>query len=122
MISSGTSLEAAAIRQRLEANGVSLCKAAARVHANRRHIARVLKGQRPGSRALLESLAGLADLAGTAPIPASHPQADTTRLISAAVHLFFLKRGWFGSEICSRRPRNSTNHQRHNHHGRYKTR
>jgi hypothetical protein len=96
-------LKAADVRRRLEASGISLCAAASKVHGNYRHIVRVLKGERPGSRALLESLASLAETE-TKPVRASLTHREASHLIATAVHVFFLKRGRFDSEICSRRP------------------
>lgn len=79
--------------RRLEACGISIHAAAAQLGVDRGHLYRVLHGYRPGSRALLESVAGLVPADGVA------CQKDAGQLFDAAVHLFFIKRGRFESAI-----------------------
>ena len=84
------------IRRRLEARGIAVRALAVRLGVNQTHLIRVLSGERPGSRRLLESMAELVET-----MPGRRPQDDVGRLIDAAVHVFFLKRGDFESEICT---------------------
>jgi hypothetical protein len=56
----------------------------------------VLKGERKGSRAFLNSIAET--LQGM-PDPRHPVQDDVVRLIDSATHVFFLKRGAFESAI-----------------------
>jgi transcriptional regulator with XRE-family HTH domain len=87
------------ILRRFERRGISLRAAAARLQVDRGHLSRVLNGERPGSRELLESAA---DLAETMITDTDRRQEDVCRLIAAAVHVFFLKRGDFQNPICGR--------------------
>jgi|HubBroStandDraft_1064217.scaffolds.fasta_scaffold632135_2 transcriptional regulator with XRE-family HTH domain len=82
------------IRRQLQAKGISVHAIAARLKVNRAHLHRVLNGERAGSRALLESVAESAQA-----MASRRPQEDSARLIDAAVHVFFVKRGNFQSEI-----------------------
>jgi hypothetical protein len=72
---------------------------AVRVNIDPRHLRRVLAGERPGSVALLDSVSDLAE-----EMPGHTPQEKEASLINAAVHMFFLKRGGFDSEICRAAP------------------
>lgn len=83
------------LRRRLEARGISMRAVAVQLGMDVGHLARVLRDQRPGSRALLDSVAELVEI-----MPGRRPQEDVARLINAAVHMFFLKRGDFESEMC----------------------
>jgi len=82
------------IRRRLEWRGISVHAVAVHMGMDPRHLRRVLNGERPGNRALLETIAELAET-----MPGRRPQEDVARFIDAAVHMFFLKRGKFESEI-----------------------
>jgi transcriptional regulator with XRE-family HTH domain len=88
--------QAEEIWRQLERKGISIHSIASRLQVNRGHLHRVLRGQRRGSRALLEALAELVEA-----MPGRRPQEESARLIDAAVHMFFLKRGDFDSEIFS---------------------
>jgi len=87
--------EPTAIRQYIERRGISSWSIAAHLGIDQGHLYRVLTGKRPGSAALLRSVAELAESLGRR----RRSQADIGRLISAAEHVFFLKRGGFQSEI-----------------------
>jgi transcriptional regulator with XRE-family HTH domain len=103
----------ARILERFESRGISMRVAAAHLDVDHGHLSRVLHGDRPGSRALLESAAELAE---TIPPDEENPQDDTCRqydicrLISAAAHLFFLKRGDFENELCNPAAQRRNNH------------
>jgi len=78
----------------LEYRGLSINAIAVRLGVDPRHLRRVLRGERPGSAELLESIADLIENMGN-----RRAQEEGCRLISAAVHMFFVKRGKFDSEI-----------------------
>ena len=90
-------LDPSHIRQRLAARGISIHAAAARLRVNPGHLRRVLRGERKGNAALLQSIADLADIMDQRRRP-----EDLDRLIAAAVHVFLLKRARFESPICWR--------------------
>jgi transcriptional regulator with XRE-family HTH domain len=90
---------AAEIARRIEGRGISVHAVAVRLGVDPRHLRRVLSGERPGSAALLESMAEVVEA-----LPGRTPQEQEERLINAAVHIFFLKRGAFDSEICRAAP------------------
>ena len=78
----------------IERRGIPITRLARRLGMNQSHLRRVLTGERPATETLLRSLAEfLEDKRGR------HIQEDTARLIGAAVHVFFLKRGRRQSEI-----------------------
>jgi transcriptional regulator with XRE-family HTH domain len=83
-----------ALREQIQDRGISVRSIAQRVGVNQSHILRVLNGERPGSRALLASIAELVETMGD-----RRAQEEDGRLIRAAVHMFFLKRGNFESDI-----------------------
>ena len=83
------------LRHQIEQKGISYRMIARRVHVDRAHLKRVLSGERSGSQALLCSIAEIVE-----GVPDIRPQDQVTRLIAAAVHVFFLKRGRFESEVC----------------------
>ncbi len=62
------------------------------------HLRRVLSGKREGSIALLRTVAEAIE---TIPGRPRRRQEDIHRLIDAATHTFFLKRGDFESAICT---------------------
>jgi transcriptional regulator with XRE-family HTH domain len=92
-------MDPAVIRRRLEWRGISVHAIARSLGVDPRHLRRVLSGERPGSRALLKSVADLAET-----MSGRRPQEDVARLINAAVHVFFVKRGKFDSEVWSGAP------------------
>jgi len=89
---------AAGIRQYLEKRGISMWAVARRLGMHPGHLRRVLTGRREGSLALLKSVAEMAE---TMPGRPRRRQQDVERLIDAATHMFFLKRGDFESAICT---------------------
>jgi len=89
-------LDPVRLMRRLHCRGLSVRAIAAQLQVGRAHLQRVLNGERPGSQALLESVAAIVDAQ-----PARRRQDDVKRLIHAAVHMFFLKRGTFESDICA---------------------
>ena len=91
------------LRQRLEGRRISVYAVAARLGKHPGHLARVLHGERPGSAALLQSVEQITE--SMLDQPRRHRQEDIVRLIDAAVHVFFLKRGKFQSPICAPRRR-----------------
>ncbi len=90
-------LDPETIRQYLQRRGISSWAIANRLDIDHSHLARVLNGKRPGSAALLRSVAEMAESMDRP----HRSQADLTRLIDAAAHVFFLKRGGFESDIFS---------------------
>jgi hypothetical protein len=88
-------LDPESIRQFLLRRRISTWTIARRLEIDNSHLTRVLAGKRPGSRALLQSVVDIAQ--GLASRRRS--QDDLDRLISAAAHVFFLKRGAFQSDI-----------------------
>ena len=82
------------IARRLDARGISVRAVAIHLGVNQSHLLRVLRGERPGSQALLDSLAELAET-----MPGRRSQEDVARLIGAAVHVFFVRRGDFESPL-----------------------
>jgi len=88
------------LRQRLEERGISMRAAAARLRVNPGHLRRVLRGERQAKPKLLQTLSTLVE-AMEQPRPKRQPE-DIERLIGAAMHMFFLKRGRFDSPICAR--------------------
>jgi transcriptional regulator with XRE-family HTH domain len=82
------------IRQHLDRRGISVHAVATALRVDPRHLRRVLSGERGGSRALLEAVAELVET-----MPGRRPQEDVGRLIDAAVHMFFLRRGDFESAV-----------------------
>jgi transcriptional regulator with XRE-family HTH domain len=91
-------LKPSIIRQYLADRGISARAIAARLGVHPGHLQRVLSGEREGSRAFLKSVVQMAEtMQGRRP---ERPD-DVERLIDAATHVFFLKRGDFESAICS---------------------
>jgi len=88
-------LDAAELRLQLRLRGISVRAVALRLGTNQSHLLRVFAGTRPGSHQLLDAVGALIDS-----IPIRHVQEEDMRLINAAVHMFFLKRGKFDSEVC----------------------
>ena len=88
-------LNAETIRQYIERRRISYWTIANRLDIDHSHLARVLNGKRPGSAALLRSVAEMAESMDSP----RRSQADVSRLIDAAAHVFFLKRGGFESDI-----------------------
>lgn len=91
-------LKASVIRQYLERRQISTRALAARMGIHPGHLQRVLSGEREGSREFLKSVASAAEsMQG----PRQERPDDVERLIDAATHVFFLKRGDFESAICA---------------------
>jgi len=90
--------EPALVRQYLAARGISARAIAARMGIHPGHLQRVLNGERPGSRALLRRVARAAE---KMPGRRREDPDEAQRLIDAATHVFFLKRGDFESAICA---------------------
>ncbi len=88
-------LDAAELRLQLRLRGISVRAVAIRLGINQSHLLRVFAGTRPGSHELLDAVGELIDS-----IPIRHVQEEDMCLINAAVHMFFLKRGKFDSEVC----------------------
>jgi transcriptional regulator with XRE-family HTH domain len=78
----------------IERRGISYRALANHLGIDRGHLQRVLSGERPGSENLLRSLAEAVE--GNY---GRRGQEDVARLIDAAVHVFFLRRGRFQSEV-----------------------
>ncbi len=89
--------EPAIIRQYLEQRGISTSAIADRLGVHPGHLRRVLNGEREGSRSFLRSVARTAE---SMPDRRRDRPEDVERLINAATHVFFLKRGNFESAIC----------------------
>jgi hypothetical protein len=81
------------IRQELKRRGISIWSAAKQVRVDPSHLRRVLSGKREGNPALLYSVAEIAGLCGPGRYGRTHEEIH--RLIDAAAHVFFLKRGQF---------------------------
>jgi transcriptional regulator with XRE-family HTH domain len=92
-------LKASVIRQYLEQRQISVRALAARMGMHHHgHLLRVLRGEREGSREFLKSVVNAAEsMQG----PRQERPDDVERLIDAATHVFFLKRGDFESAICA---------------------
>jgi len=90
----------ALLLRRLEQQGISVSAVATRLRMDPAHLRRVLRGERPARAALLQSVAELAETMEE-PRPPRDPE-DIERLIEAAAHMFFLRRGRFESAICAR--------------------
>lgn len=86
------------IRQYIEERGISARAIAARLGVHPGHLQRVLSGEREGSRAFLKAVAQMAE---SMPGRREEKPDDVERLIDAATHVFFLKRGNFESAICA---------------------
>jgi hypothetical protein len=84
------------IARQIEYSEISIRSIAEHLNVNQSHLLRVLRGERVCSRALREALAEFAKT-----IPGRRAQFEDSRLINAAVHMFFLKRGDFQSDIFS---------------------
>ena len=95
-------LTSSIVRRRLEERGISVYAVATRLGMHPGHLRRVLRGERPGSAALLQSVADIAEAMPEQPQrrPDRRSSEDIGRLIEAAAHVFFLKRGKFESPIC----------------------
>ena len=91
------SATAASIRKQLEERGIPMGAVAARLGIDRGHLHRILHDQRSASPEMLRSMAVLA---ASMPQRARRHHEDAARLIEAATHTFFLKRGVFESAIC----------------------
>jgi len=81
----------------LEERQISVWAVAKRMDADSTHLRRVLTGRRPGSQELLKSVLDTAQSMPTRHRSRRHE--DTERLIGAAAHMFFLRRGDFESAI-----------------------
>ena len=90
-------LKPSIIRQYIDERGISARAIAARLGVHPGHLQRVLSGERPGSRAFLKRVAQAAE---SMPGRREERPDDVERLIAAATHVFFLKRGDFESAIC----------------------
>jgi hypothetical protein len=86
----------ALVLQYLERRQISVWAVAVRMEADPTHLRRVLTGRRAGSQALLRSVL---ETARSMPARPHRRQEDTDRLIEAATHVFFLRRGDFESAI-----------------------
>jgi hypothetical protein len=82
------------IRQYLQRRRISSWSIARRLEIDHGHLHRVLTGQRPGSAALLKAVAEMAEK-----LTHHRNHEEIHRLIDAATHVFFLKRGGFESDI-----------------------
>jgi transcriptional regulator with XRE-family HTH domain len=87
------------IRQNLQDRGISVRAVATRMGIHPGHLQRVLSGKRAGSRKFLKSIAD--EIKGM-PDRRHQRQDEVERLIDAATHMFFLKRGDFESAIFLR--------------------
>ena len=88
-------LNAETIRQYIERRRISYWTIANRLEIDHSHLARVLRGKRPGSKALLRSVAEMAESMDRP----DRRLSDVHRLVGAATHVFFLNRGAFDSDI-----------------------
>jgi transcriptional regulator with XRE-family HTH domain len=91
-------LKASIIRQYLEQRQISARALAARMGVHPGHLQRVLTGEREGSREFLKAIVTAAE---RMPGRRREDPDDVERLIDAATHVFFLKRGDFESAICT---------------------
>jgi transcriptional regulator with XRE-family HTH domain len=91
-------LKASVIRQYLEHRQISARALAMRMGIHPGHLQRVLSGEREGSREFLKAIANAAE---RMPDGRREDPDDVERLIGAATHVFFLKRGDFESAICA---------------------
>jgi transcriptional regulator with XRE-family HTH domain len=89
---------ASTIRRYLEDRGISARAVAARMGVHPGHLQRVLSGRRQGSRGFLKSVM---QVAKNMPGRREERPDEVERLIDAATHVFFLKRGDFESAICA---------------------
>lgn len=89
-------LTPAFVLQYLERRRISIWSVAMRMEADPTHLRRVLTGRRRGSQALFKSVL---QTARSMPARPHRRQEDTDRLIEAATHVFFLRRGDFESAI-----------------------
>jgi transcriptional regulator with XRE-family HTH domain len=89
---------AASVRQYLADHGLSVRAVAARLGVHPGHLQRVLIGERAGSRAYLQSVLAMAR---SMPDRRPAPVETGSRLLDAALHVFFLKRGDYESVICA---------------------
>lgn len=76
------------VRQRIASKNLSQGAISDRVAVDRGHLGRVLRGERRVSSSLLAALE-----VATEEMAPRHVQEQSARLIDAAVHVFFLKRG-----------------------------
>lgn len=88
---------AESIHQYIRRRRLSTWTIATRLEIDHSHLVRVLTGKRHGSAALLRSVAEMAESLKRR----RRSQDDVARLIGAASHVFFLKRGAFQSDIFS---------------------
>ena len=86
----------ALVLQYLERRRISVWSVAMQMEADPTHLRRVLTGRREGSQALLSSVLRTARSMRARP---HRRQEDLDRLIEAATHVFFLRRGDFDSAI-----------------------
>jgi len=88
---------ASGIRAYLAEHGISVWALAVAMRIDPAHLHRVLKGKRKGSPALFCAAVETAEA-----IAPSHKRnsKEDHRLIDAAMHSFFLRRGYFESAIC----------------------
>jgi hypothetical protein len=85
------------VAEYLQARRLSVWSVAIRMEVDPGHLRRVLAGQREGSQALLER--ALETAAAMRPRRRDPSKEETDRLIEAAAHMFFLKRGDFESAV-----------------------
>jgi len=90
------SLAPSDVLEYLEERGISIWAVAKRMETDSTHLRRVLTGRREGSQELLRSVL---ENARAMPTRYHRRNEDTTRLIEAAAHIFFLQRGDFESAI-----------------------
>jgi hypothetical protein len=88
---------ATSIRAYLAEHGISVWAVAIAMRIDPAHLHRVLTGKRKGSPALFCAAAETAET--LAPSHKRNSKEDH-RLIDAAMHSFFLRRGYFESSIC----------------------
>lgn len=90
-------ITANAINDTLDQKGISIWALARRMDIDQGHLRRVLQGQRPGSAKLLQEMWDtLQSMPGRR---RRRVHEDIHRLVRAAVHVFFVNRGDFESDI-----------------------
>ena len=89
-------LKPSEILEYLQEQRISVWRVAVRLDADPGHLRRVLTGRREGSQALLHAVM---ETARTMPGRPHRRIRDVDRLVEAAAHMFFLRRGRFESAI-----------------------